>query len=268
MSAVAPDPVLYSQHGGVVTLTLNRPQQMNALSRSLARRLRECVERAVSASDARVIVIRGAGANFMAGGDLREFQALLQLATEDGKAAFSDLIDDAHHAILLLQQTGKPVVACVHGAVAGFGVGLMAACDLAICADDTFLKLAYSLIGASPDGGATYALPRAMGHKRAMELTLLSDRVDAHTAMRLGLANWVVPADKLDDELNALVERLARGSTGAMAKTKALVHQGAVNTLAQQLSAEQDMFVRGVEAPDFAEGVNAFLARRAPIYRS
>ena len=258
--------VLYEANNAAVTLVLNRPSQMNALNRLLAKQLRESAQRAVDDDEARVIVIQGAGSNFMAGGDLREFQDSLMLDPSARDAAFGGLIDDAHSAIRILRSAGKPVVASVRGAVAGFGIGLLAACDLAICSDDAFFKLAYSQIGATPDGGATYALPRMAGEKRAMELTMLSDRIDPATAQSIGLVNKMVPAATLNDEISELVRRLANLPPGALAKTKILVQRGNTARLDDQLELERRTFIDCAGSPDFREGVTAFLDRRPPAF--
>ncbi|PRX27392.1 enoyl-CoA hydratase [Paraburkholderia sp. BL18I3N2] len=264
--AVSPDldeaSVIYEQADGVVTLTLNRPRQLNALNSSLARQLVECVQRAETKAETRVIVIKGAGLHFMAGGDLHEFRLASALPSALRDAAFEALIDDAHAAIRALHACAPCVVGSVRGAVAGFGIGLLSACDLALCADDAFFKLAYSQIGASPDGAATYALPRWLGHKQAMELTLLSERLDASAAERLGLVNKVVPAGVLDEELGRLVKHLTGLPALAVAKSKLLIRQGVVASLDEQLDAERNAFIQCAGTPDFAEGVSAFLERR------
>jgi 2-(1,2-epoxy-1,2-dihydrophenyl)acetyl-CoA isomerase len=259
--------VIYEQEDGVVTLTLNRPRQLNALNSALARQLAECVQRAETEADTRVIVIKGAGSHFMAGGDLQEFRLASALPAASRDSAFGALIDDAHAAIRALHACSACVVGSVRGAVAGFGIGLLAACDLALCADDAFFKLAYSQIGASPDGAATYAMPRWLGHKQAMELTLLSERFDASTAERLGLVNKVLPADSLDEELRKLVKRLTELPTLAVSKSKSLIRQGVVASLDEQLDAERQAFIQCAGTPDFTEGVSAFLERRTPHFR-
>lgn len=260
--------VEYALRGKTVTLTLNRPGQMNALNRELARQLSETARRAACEPNARVIVIQGAGSSFMAGGDLREFRDTLSHLGPVRDASFGALIDDAHSAIRTLRSCDRPVVACVRGAVAGFGIGLLAACDFAVCSEDAVFKLAYSHIGASPDGGATYALARLAGQKQAMELTMLSDRFDALTAQRIGLVNKVVPGELLDQQIEELVNRLAELPTLALAKTKALIHKAAAVHIDEQLDEERRAFIDCAGTPDFEEGVAAFLERRAPRFGS
>jgi len=207
-------------------------------------------------------VIRGAGAAFLVGGDVATFHAnLAQMAAlvREGGA-------ELHRAILALRRAPKPVLASVHGAVAGAGVSLMAAADLAIAAEGTKFTMAYSKIGASPDGGATYFLPRLVGTRRALELMLLSDTLDAQAALRLGLVNWVTDAEKLAVETAAIARRLAQGATLAFAETKRLVNQSHDQALAAQLNAEVEAFARCAGTRDFAEGVTAFVEKRKPNF--
>ncbi len=160
----------------------------------------------------------------------------------------------------------KPLIAAVHGAVAGFGLSLMLAADLALAADDAYFTLAYSNIALSPDGGATWSLPRHIGMKRAMEVALLGDRFDARRALELGLINRVVPKGVLEQESMALAARLAAGAAEALARTKALLDQSFDNPFEDQLLAEQRCFVECASEADFAEGLAAFFAKRKPVF--
>jgi 2-(1,2-epoxy-1,2-dihydrophenyl)acetyl-CoA isomerase len=161
----------------------------------------------------------------------------------------------------------KPVLASVHGAVAGAGVSIMAACDLAIAADDARFTAAYSAIGTSPDGGASYFLSRCLGPRRALEFLLLSEPVDAADALRLGLVNRVVPAAELGAATQRLATRLVRGPTRAYAQTKRLIDEAAVAPLEKQLEAEALAFSRCAGSDDMREGIAAFVAKRRPSFR-
>jgi 2-(1,2-epoxy-1,2-dihydrophenyl)acetyl-CoA isomerase len=174
---------------------------------------------------------------------------------------------DLHHAILALRRAPMPVLASVHGAVAGAGVSLLMAADLAIAADGTKFTLAYSRIGVSPDGGATWSLPRLVGHRKALELMLLSVTFDAQAALHLGLVNWVVDPARLAAETDTIARRLAQGATAAFGETKRLVYQSADQSLAAQLDAEIDAFARCAGTRDFAEGVTAFVEKRKPSFK-
>jgi len=257
------DNVLYDVADGVATITLNRPRVMNALDAAMIVQLRAACERADRDESARAVVLRGAGPAFLAGGDVAFFHAHLPRMPELARQGGAEL----HLAILALRRAPKPVLASVHGVVAGAGVSLMAAADLAIAADGTSFTLAYSRIGASPDGGATYFLPRLVGSRKALELMLLSDSLDAQTALRLGLVNWVAGADRLASDTESIARRLAQGATLAFAETKRLVNQSHDHALAAQLNAEVEAFARSAGTRDFAEGVTAFVEKRKPNFK-
>jgi 2-(1,2-epoxy-1,2-dihydrophenyl)acetyl-CoA isomerase len=256
------DSVIYSVADGIATILLNRPAVMNALDAATIVQLRAACERAEQDAAARAVVLRGAGPAFLAGGDVSFFHANLARMPELVRQGGAEL----HHAILALRRAPKPVLASVHGTVAGAGVSLMAAADLALAAEGTKFMLAYSRIGTSPDGGATYFLPRLVGSRKALELMLLSDAVDARDALRVGLVNWVVGAERLAAETEAVARRLAQGATRAFAETKKLVNESQDQTLAAQLGAEVEAFARCAATRDFAEGVTAFVEKRKPLF--
>ena len=257
------DTVLYSIANGVATITLNRPQVLNALDARMIVELRAACERAEHDATACAVVLRGAGPAFLAGGDVAFFHANLArmpaLVREGGV--------ELNHAILALRRAPKPVLASVHGAVAGAGVSLAAAADLAIAAEGTKFTVAYSKLGTSPDGGATHFLPRLLGVRRALEFMLLSDAFDAQTALRLGLVNWVTSAEQLGTETEAIARRLALGATLAFGEIKRLVNESPDQTLAAQLELEIDAFARCAGTRDFAEGVTAFVEKRKPFFK-
>jgi 2-(1,2-epoxy-1,2-dihydrophenyl)acetyl-CoA isomerase len=253
--------VLYSVADGVATITLNRPQVMNALDPEMIRGLRAASEKAEQDAAARVVVLRGEGPAFLAGGDVTLFHARSPDLADLIRAGATDL----HHAILALRRAPRPVLASVHGAVAGAGMSLMLAADLAIATEDAKFTMAYSRIGASPDGGSTWALPRLVGYRKALELMLLSETFDAREALRLGLVNWTCGAGRLAEETSGIARRLAQGATIAFGEIKRLAQQD--QALAAQLDAEVQAFVRCAGTRDFAEGVAAFLEKRKPLFK-
>lgn len=252
--------------GAVATVILNRPQSLNALDPDMSRRLRDVTEQLETAATIRVVVLRGAGEHFMAGGDIKWFQSVLDHPADERRHLLERLIAEVHASVIRLRRMPKPVVASVQGAVVGFGMSLMSACDFAIAADNSYFSLAYCRIGATPDGGATYALPRLVGIKQAMEIALLGDRLDARRAQELGLINRVVPLADLAAETQGIVARLARGPTAAYGRTKRLINESFEHGLAEQLLAEQDSFADATATADFAEGVNAFVDKRQPKF--
>lgn len=257
------DSVQFAAADGIATLTLNRPQVMNALDAAMIARLRELCERVRDDSSVRAVVLRGAGPAFLAGGDVTVFHANLARLPQ----LVEGLVRELNRAIVALRRAPKPVLASVHGAVAGAGVSLLAAADLAIAADDTQFTLAYSRLGASPDGGGTFFLPRLIGARRALEIALLPDRFDARRAQELGLVNWVVAGAGLAAETDSVARRLANGATLAFGETKALIDRSFDNTLEGQLEAEAQAFARCARTADFAEGVTAFVEKRSPRFR-
>lgn len=258
--------VLYEVRDRVAHLTLNRPDSLNALNLAMIEDLRLATARAEVDPAVRSILVTGAGEHFMAGGDLKWFREQLALPPEERQPLFERTISDVHQTTLQLRRCGKPVVAAVRGAVAGFGLSLMLAADLALASEDAYFTLAYCNIALSPDGGATWSLPRAVGMKRAAEIALLGDRFDAAQALAWGLVNRVVPANALQHEATTLALRLARGPAEALASTKRLLDASLASTLAEQLHAEQRAFAACGVNPDFGEGLAAFFEKRRPHF--
>lgn len=255
--------VLYAVSEAVATLTFNRPSVMNALDADMLRGFRAACERAAADQQVRVIVLRGAGPAFIAGGDVAMFRSNLQNIT----TLVPELAAELHQGILALRRAPQPVMAVVHGAVAGAGLSIMLACDLILAAASTQFSLAYSRIGTSPDGGATWFLPRLAGYQKAMELMLLAETVDAGALQGLGIVNRVLPADELAATAEKLARRLASGPARAYAETKALANRGLQDGLAAQLDAEALAFARCAATKDFAEGVSAFVEKRKPQFK-
>lgn len=262
-------PILIDVAQGVATITLNRPQVLNALNNALADDLLAALAQLESDQAVRAIVIRGAGDAFMAGGDIGYFHQRLTEHAAD-KAAFKPVIrtmvERAQRLATAIRHMPKPVIASIHGGCAGFGLSLALACDLAIAADNAKFTLAYIHLGTTPDGGASFHLPRIVGQKRAAEIALLGDRFGAAEAERWGLVNKVVPLAELEAETAKLAGRIARGPALAYARTKALLEASNRNSLADQLQAETDAFAASAVSDDFAIGVSAFLEKKPPAF--
>ncbi|RXT56525.1 enoyl-CoA hydratase [Bosea sp. Tri-44] len=256
----AESPVLLTIEQAVATVTLNRPRVLNAIDPHMARSLADAIERIAHDGTARVLLLRGEGRAFCAGGDVARF------AGEDPVAAVEAIIDPFHSALRALDALKLPTLAAVQGPVAGAGFSLATAYDLCIAADDAVFTMAYSRIGASPDGSATYRLPRLVGERKALELAFLAESVDAAQALALGLVNRVVPAASLQSEAMSLARRLAQGPTAAYARIKHLVGRSLVNDLSAQLDLEREAFLAGTRTADFREGAQAFLAKRPPQF--
>ncbi len=261
-----PDTILSSHAHGVTTLTLNRPKVLNTLNPAMASALNEAIKQVSEDNHVRCVVIRGAGGNFMAGGDIGYFHECLPLPADERAARVGEIITVIHAAIRNLREMPKPVIAAVEGACAGFGVSLMAACDLAVATQSAIFSLAYSRLGVSPDGGSTYALPRMMGTKNALALALLADRFDAEDAYRIGLINEVAEDDGLDASVSQLCARLVAGPPRALGRTKALINRSFQSSLEEQLAAEEASFIESVRGSEFEEGVRAFVEKRKPDF--
>ena len=261
------DSVLFDVRDAIGTVTLNRPASLNALNDDMVQGLVAVMAAAAADPAVRCVVLRGAGDHFMAGGDLKFFQGRLGEPAAARHAFFHDMIGRLHPAMVSMRSMPKPILVRLQGAVAGFGLSLSLAADLAVVAEDTYFTLAYSLIGTSPDGGSTFHLPRVVGLRKAMEIALLGDRFDAATAERLGLVNWIVPAEALDRETDKIARRLADGASLALGHTKRLLSQSFDNDLAAQLDAEREAFAACGASADFAEGITAFLEKRRAAFR-
>lgn len=258
--------VLYEVSDQVATLTLNRPESLNSVNPAMIDALLAASARAAGDTQVRAVVICGAGDHFMAGGDLKWFREQTALSAETCGERFTALIEGVHAAVLNFRRMDKPVIAAVHGAVAGFGLSLMLAADLVLASENAYFTLAYSNIALSPDGGATWSLPRQVGLKQAMEIALLGERFDAVRARELGLVNRLVAAEQLAAETLKLARRLACGPARALAHTKALINQSFDNSLEAQLLAEQGFFADCAAHRDFSEGLAGFFEKRRPVY--
>lgn len=252
------DPVLFERVGAIANIRLNRPAVLNALDEPTVLGLRDAVRAAAADTAVRVVVLSGEGRGFMAGGDI----AVFRTAGADAPRVVGRLIEPLHQTIRLLATMPQPVLASLHGPVAGAGMSLALASDLAIAAADTRFSLAYARIGTSPDGGATWSLPRIVGLRKALELALLPDLIDVAEALRLGLVNRVVPPADLAAETERLARRLADGPAFAFARIKALLRGSLESGLSDQLDAEAAAFQACAGTGDFAEGVAAFLDKR------
>ena len=258
------EPVLLARSGPVVTLTLNRPDALNVLDEAMVDALIPATAEVAADASIRVLVVRGAGKHFMAGGDIRTFARESSRPADERQHVFQRLVERIHVAIETIARMPQPVVARVQGAVAGFGLSLMNACDLAIASDDAYFAAGYRQIGITPDGGGTWSLPRIVGQRRALGILLLGERFGAADALAMGLVNRVVPLAELDAAVDAAARSLADGPREVLAATKRLVREAQRHTLSEHLQAEAVSFGAMSAKPDFVEGIGAFLEKRLP----
>jgi 2-(1,2-epoxy-1,2-dihydrophenyl)acetyl-CoA isomerase len=257
------DPILLTSAAGVAMLRFNRPEVFNAMDPEMMVQFRAAAERVERDAAVRALVLRGEGKAFVSGGDV----ALFHRHIEELPEAIVRWGRDMHFAILALRRMAKPVLASVQGACAGAGFSILCAADLAVAADNARFSLAYASIGASPDGGSSHFLPRLVGYKKAMELTLLPELFDAGTAKGLGLVNWVVPADQLAQETDRIARRLAEGPTRAYGEAKRLMNHSLERSIETQMEEELAAFARCAQTRDLAEGVAAFVEKRKAQFR-
>lgn len=252
----------YTTTESIARLAFSRPQHMNTFNDVMARELVDVTEKIKSDSTIRAVLLHGSGHLFMAGGDISFFFN----QQDHMPGCVMDIVKQLKTSIMNLMYMPKPVLASVHGSVAGVGMSLMMACDMVLAAEDTKFNLAYSGIGLSPDGGASYHLPRIVGVKKAMELLMFSEVFDAHKALFLGLINWVTPQSSLELETEKVLRRLSQGPTQSYAHIKKLIHQSWETPLETHLLNEGESFANCTSTQDFKTGIQAFLKKQKPEF--
>jgi len=251
--------LLQAAADGVLTLTLNRPDVLNAITPSLLDELTASLRDVAAGHDVRAVIITGAGRGFCSGQDLRA-------AGADGGLDVAAILRDHYApAVRAIRSMDQPVIAAVNGVAAGAGFSLALACDLRVAAESATFVQAFVRIGLIPDLASTYFLPRLVGPARAAELTMLGETVDAGRALDLGIVNRVVPDAELAAVALELASRLARGPR-SIGLTKRALDASADNDLEAQLAVEERLQTDAVATTDFVEGVSAFLEKRLPIF--
>ena len=252
-----------AEDNGIVTITLNRPDRLNAFVDHMRRDLAEALEDAGSDPHVRVVVINGAGRSFCAGGDV---QFMAELVERNESEEFARLLGAARRVVLGIRQMTKPVIASIEGPAFGAGFNLALACDLRIASETATFSQAFVKLGFHPDWGGTYFLPRMVTSNIACEMFFLGDPIDAARALQLGLINRVVAPEELEAETLKLAERLRDGPAVSIAAAKHAVYAAEHDTLEQMLQYEVEAQVRCFESEDGREGVRAFLEKRPPKF--
>lgn len=260
---VSYETIIWEQSAGVGRLTLNRPETINAWTPQLGAELRAVVEGEAADPAVRAVLVTGVGRGFSSGADLKAgFDP-----DEDGMPNIRKELHDIYHpAIAGIRRLPKPVIAAVHGAAVGIGCSLALACDLVMAAESAFFGLAFVNIGLMPDGGSTAFVPPAVGKARAFQMAFLGERVPATRALEWGLVNWVHPDERLHDEADALVSRLAAGPTRSYASSKRALNNFIYGDLDSQLRLEGELQHALGRTKDFIEGTTAFVQKREPAF--
>lgn len=246
--------------GPVATLTLDRPDSLNALTVPVKVALREALASLAADRSVRAVILTGAGRAFCAGQDLAEREQ------PDAAPLEVEVRVRYNPIIRTLRSMDQPVIAAVNGVAAGAGASLAFACDIRLAADDARFVLAFGRIGLVPDSGATWFLPRLVGSAKAAELALIGDTVDAAEALRLGLVSRVVPGDRLMAEARALADRLAEGAPLALSLTKSALQRSLAIDLDEALEGEAKLQGIAGASADHAEGLAAFREKRPPRF--
>lgn len=248
--------------GGIYRLTLNRPQRLNAFTRNMLSAMSDALADIAADRAARVLVISGTGRAFSAGQDLTD-----RGAVEDGRACRNTVERYYNPVIRQIHSLDLPVIAAVNGIAAGAGVSLALACDIVVAAESAVFDLAFARIGLIPDAGGTHQLQRLLGPARAKAFAMLGEKIAATEAVGLGLIYNVVADAGFAAEIDALAQRLAGGPTKALALMKQAFHAGDHHSLEQQLALEAELQSEAADTEDFAEGLAAFLGKRAPRFK-
>jgi 2-(1,2-epoxy-1,2-dihydrophenyl)acetyl-CoA isomerase len=245
----------------VAHLTLSRADAGNTMNLQFGREFAAAAWAVRKDARVRAVLLRGEGKNFCFGGDLRGMIA----AGGDVNAYLTELTTDLHAGLVQLARANAPVIAAVQGSAAGAGLGLVLAADFAIASKSAKFTAAYTAIGLTPDAGGSFLLPRAVGHKRAMEMLITNRVLDAQTALEWGLINQIVDDPLLTDTATALAVRLAAGPAGAYGAVKRLLAESEPGWEAQ-LDREGRLIAHRAESPEGREGIAAFLEKRAPKF--
>jgi 2-(1,2-epoxy-1,2-dihydrophenyl)acetyl-CoA isomerase len=255
-------PVEIEKRGAVALVQLNRPEAHNAMDRGLLVALADATRALGAEEDVRAVVITGGERAFSAGGDMSS----IATHPQGPAAAVHELAGKLHEAVIAIRRMPKPVIAAVTGVAAGAGMSLALACDLRVMARSARLVLAYPSRGLSPDGGASFALPRLVGLARSLEIAALDEPIPAEQALSWGLVTRLADDGRVLDEACALAADLTRRSVHAFGVTKRLFLDSFGTTLERQLDEERETLAGAAAHPDGAEGVAAFLAKRPPVF--
>ncbi len=253
------DPVLYSVAKGVASITLNRPDALNAFTKPFGNALRMALARAAEDATIKAVVLAANGRGFSAGAELKgQFPSSAE--------TLAHLEEEYAPGIKLIGDMPKPVVVAVEGFATGIGASYVLACDIVLLGENAFLQVPFSRIGLVPDGGMCWQLATRLGHRLAFEIAMSGERLSAERCVHLGLANKVVPDGMTFAHAEEIADRLAAAAPLALAGTKQLLRNAAALGLDATMHAEAVRQAACIDSKDFREGVQAFLEKRAPRF--
>jgi enoyl-CoA hydratase/carnithine racemase len=257
-----PAELLTERRGATLVLTISDPASRNTLSTQVIAAGIEALGASEAKAEVRAVVLRGAGAHFCAGGNLQG----LSERRAAGRPVQHQMIEHLHHFVTAIRAYPKPVIAAVEGAAAGAGFSLALACDLIVAARDARFVVSHGKLGLSPDGGATWLLARSLPRALAQRLIWLAEPIGAEVLQGHGMITELAPSGQALDAALQLADRLAEMAPNALASAKELVEQAGDSTLFAQLAAERDHFLDNLFQANGAEGIQAFLEKRAPRF--
>ena len=253
--------ILYTQEGGIATITLNRPSVFNSFNQEMIKSLQHHLDVAAQDVSGRAVVLTGTGKAFCAGQDLGE-------VLEEKDIDFNKIVQENYNPLVLkIRNMDKPVVAAVNGVAAGAGANLALACDIVVAKESTNFIQAFSKIGLIPDCGGTYFLPRLIGLQKATALMMLADKVSAAQAKEIGMIYEFFADDIFDTEVAKIANKLANLPTKGLAYTKKLLNQTFNNSIEEQLIQEGLFQAKSGNTSDYQEGVDAFIEKRNPVFK-
>ena len=255
--------LLFEVRDNVAHITLNRPDAANSINKEMSTDLMHAAIRCGEDPAIRAVLITGAGRVFCSGGDLKGFAA----RGNDLPYGLKEDTTYLHATISRLTRIDPPVIAAVNGSAAGAGLSLACACDIVVAAETTSFTMAYTRAGLTPDGSSTYFLPRIVGLKRALELTLTNRILSAQEALEWGIVTRIVPEAELLTQAHTLAAQLAAGPTKALGASKRLLHSGWTETLETQMEHESQAIAGMARTADTSEGIKAFLEKRTAEFK-
>jgi len=252
--------ILYERGGGVLKITLNRPDKLNAFTDTMLDELIEAFKRADDDSSVRVVVLTGAGRGFCPGQDLA---SAVERGAGSGNFSYSDHLRAHYNPLILGMRTlTKPIIAAINGVAAGAGMSLALACDYRIAAEGAAFIQAFVKVGLIPDSGSTWMLPRLIGRTRALDMMLSGRKVSAQEALEMGLVNVVVPNEQLMDTVNQVAGEFANAPTKTIGYIKQAVEFASHSTLEDALNKEAELQDMAASTADHSEGITAFVEKR------